>query len=784
MKILKELYLKNVVVFKEARLPLDSVGITQIRGYNKDSKDSVNNIDVNAVGKSLLFRPLSEVIFSSSPQTQEIKSRTKNDLFTHSDSEFGFSIKDEKESYTFIKKSKKKSFDYKIYKNDKEDTKVRTKGYAENKIRSFLDYSEDEFYSIVFIDSRRVSKLRIGSPIERIQYFTNLFRLHNYDDVRKLFSSMLTDAKKNLTLLKEVESQIKELNDDIGNIDTKKLKEKLKLCKEEHSKLIEDYSDLNSKKSKLEKLNSYKEPFIEFQKLSKELDLKSIECEKDIKVLVRQLSESIKEYEKNKSLAKEWDIYKSVSETYTTKSDKYKKQIEELKVDKGYKEIKQKVITLKSLVKDTEQELKLLQNVEEPDFDFIKFKKLKSLNLQSASYYKSEVKKYAAKCSVASEAVKSLSKIHSETCPTCTQEINKKTLCNLKDKFKQDLSKYESLLSDAEKLLSKSEDYEKLQEDFVNYEKNKKLFKKSLEKKDDLKANLKKSEKNLELYESVLELHNKLNDLEKPVKPEGKPKNFDQSVYKNQIKAKSLIETLQSVYLDISKNDFKGLTDNLKELSKKILKISEKIKTQSDKVSELTSKYDLVSSSIKKLESYNDRKAKLKESVNNIEIIETLIEAYSNKGIKLLIIRQLAAMIEKNMNQYAPLLYSEPTKFKFEVKDDRNFNILICRTVNGKKTESDIRTLSGAEDRAFSFLLPLAILPLIPYERRLNIMVLDEPLQNMSPARKSLFVESFVPKLNSIVPHVVIITTDNENYPNANVYTVIKEKGTSTLVKN
>lgn len=777
MKILKSLYLKNVGPFKLAELPLDVQGITQIRGINKDSKEVSSQKDVNAVGKSLLLRPISEIIFSSSPTTQNIKSRTKKDMFSDSNTEFGLSVKTDK-LFTFSKHSDKKSYDYKVLENGK-DSKVRTKGYAQEKIKKIFDYTEDEFYSIYFIDSRRISNLVMGTATQRIEFFTNLFRLHDYDNVRKIFNSKLNEAKKSVAVLKEINSQITELEKDIEGFDSKDLLEKKNSLRKTNKELVASYEKINAKNVKLLNAFSHKEAYLSYVDLSKQLNLKG-----SVKEQKNKLKTIIDELESNLKLAKQWEYFNTANKNYIKKKEKLEGKIDPIYLDKGLKFVKNTLSTLQDNEKDLKKELSSLVT-DKPEFDLTEYKKLKSKNLDSIDYYKEKISKLESKCEIYENSIESLKKLHGDNCPTCQGKIDHKIINRLKSEYKKKIGSMSSEISALRKSLVSAKQFEKLKDEYETYQKESLAYKKSLTKKDKLEKALGKVSPKISKLSKTKSLLESLTSLDKPKKPKkdlvNKP---DSKHYKKCLNCYTTLKTLESIFDELQKVNYKTLEKDLKKYQTKVKKLSKEIENNSVALSKVVSKLDLFESNSNRLQSLKTKSDSLKQVTEDIPIIESIIEAYSNKGIKLLVIKHIAQMLETNINKYVNLLYAEPTKFKFEVKDERNFNIYIHRKVRGVFKDEDIRTLSGAESRAFSFLLPLGILPLIPNERRLNLMVLDEPMANMGEARKNLFIESFIPKLNSVVPHLIITTTDNENYPNANVYTVVKENGVSKLAKN
>ena len=488
----------------------------------------------------------------------------------------------------------------------------------------------------------------------------------------------------------------------------------------------------------------------------------------------------------NKKLESDWDYYNKEIVKYTSKRKRLKEKLSLLKLDLDLSalraELKTKLNSLNSL-KDIEKEFTKLQK---PSFDLDSYNALKNKSYSQVSELNKDIFSLESKLQIYLDTVSALSSVENkDECPTCLQKINSKTCKHLSKTYSDKVNQTKSKLKTLKSKLESSVTFEKLKNKYSEYKKDFKVYSELKEASLKASSKIKVLVSAIEKIQDAIVYLTEIENLDEPIKPE---KNLAKKIirydYKDCVKCLSLLNIIYPILDDLKSVNFNELDLDLEKINIKLKSLNSDLSSSSEKLSKINSKLDLLDSNLLKLKKLNSRKDSLSDVVSEVPVIEAIIEAYSNKGIKLLVIKHIAAMIEKNINQYAPLLYSEPTKFKFDVLDDRNFDIKLCRTINNKPSEMDIRTLSGAEGRAFSFLLPLAILPLIPYERRLNIMVLDEPMQNMSDARKDLFVSSFIPKLNSIVPHLIILSTDNENYPNANVYTVTKEKGVSTLSKS
>ena len=174
-----------------------------------------------------------------------------------------------------------------------------------------------------------------------------------------------------------------------------------------------------------------------------------------------------------------------------------------------------------------------------------------------------------------------------------------------------------------------------------------------------------------------------------------------------------------------------------------------------------------------------ERGRELKDSVDDEEAYKLLVEAYGNAGIKRLMLQRIGMHLQNCLNRYARYVFSEPYRFKVSI--DTQFDILVKRRYASRNLVSDVRKLSGAESRAFTLLLWLSLLSLVPAQNRSNILILDEPDVNMGDEMRENFIK-FLPMLNKIVPHIIVITPKSERiYPNATYYTVIKEKGWSRI---
>lgn len=799
MKEALDITLHNIVLIKDAVLPLDRKGVTVIHGHNKDA--SVGALkDVNAAGKTLMVKGFPELVFATNPLTHGTKTKSKKDLFTQKDSSISMRFRERNHIYRFEKKAKGKSFEYKIEK-DGVDVGVRTIKYPDQKIRSFFGMSEDEFFTLYYIDSGKPSALQFGSPTKRLEFFTNLFRLNNYDAVRKLFNGLMREAKESSAALKEVMAQLDAIARDMPKEAIKDLESDLAEASDHSARLSIKYGELQSKEARLLFVVENQENYQRLMKIVRDLELE-VENGADLAHTIKWAKSKLSRYKSTEKAVAQHNAYKAELERYESKRNRI---ADELRAEgwslkpqatihyaDSLRNYQRKAQEIQAHIDELEEQVKDLPKKPKID-DYLYtqgqviLKRLKLNPEDAIENLASEKSKIVTKREELDEQIKVLKKLKDcAECPTCRQGLSKKATKSLIEEL---AATYDTLGQHIDKVtheLKAAKYYSNNEPDVTAYgksvDKDYKLGNKIAEAKADLRDHEGRAEKYKKIA-AFLKKFDSLTTMERPEKPDVDVGDYDADKVEKLTQFVSVAEVMSSGFDRIHEVDFKASKSELKEVRRTREEYVAKINKYTSKIPALTAKLELATKLTKQRRDLLEKHRNLKETVDDLPIIEMLIEAYSNKGIKLLLIKQIAAIIERNMNQYVPLLYTEPTKFYFEVIDERNFNILIERKQQGKKTVADVRTLSGAERRAFTFLLPLAVMPLIPHDRRLNVMILDEPTVNMGKNRVDLFTRSFIPKLNTIIPHIVIVTPQMEHYANAVTYLVTKHKGVATLTK-
>ena len=202
MIILGAYYGTNMVLYPDFFLDLGYEGVTHIRGINKNTKKLRNN----GSGKSLLLSGICEVLVMSSPILEPNDSRAKKDLFSTSTT-----ISLEVDGDIITKKTKGTTVSYEI------PTEMGSELVKIDVARDYLwekfPLSAEEFFTYIYLDSRRTFRLHMGTATERNKLFTRLFRLDNFSEIYAHFSARLSELNFKRRELSTLSEQLHELGE-------------------------------------------------------------------------------------------------------------------------------------------------------------------------------------------------------------------------------------------------------------------------------------------------------------------------------------------------------------------------------------------------------------------------------------------------------------------------------------------------------------------------------------------------------------------------------------------
>jgi len=184
----KSVYLDNIIYYKRAKLDLDYNGTTIILGENKNSTARGRR---NGAGKSLLVSTIPHIRYGEPTG----HNKAKHSLLSNSNSAIRWVFEQQGFEWDIVKARKGKSVKWSIMK-DGQDQEPRTATIAESIIKEIIPLNDEEFYTTVYLDSRRMNILTSGTASQRHKYFTDLFRLYDFDSLKNYFTNKLKDLDK------------------------------------------------------------------------------------------------------------------------------------------------------------------------------------------------------------------------------------------------------------------------------------------------------------------------------------------------------------------------------------------------------------------------------------------------------------------------------------------------------------------------------------------------------------------------------------------------------------
>ncbi len=764
---LQRIELRKIVYFDKARFDFKP-GITFIQGWNKNAARGKNAS--NGAGKSSLFIPLYNTFGFSNPIIRG--KRVMKDVY-------------QKGSYTAVEFRRGKTL-WRVQKSkskitierDGKDLNVRTIPLAQERIDKLLDYTEDEFFSLVYLDSGRAHTFQIGTSAERFHFITRIFRMSNIDEIRRWLRSEIGDMESDMRMKDEIKTELESIVKDFDGRDMRDLEADYKdkvHTQEVLNTNIQEYT------RRIHVLEIYQKslPQIERKdKLQAALDVHENDLDKEIKRTAR----TIDEYADNEKRRLEYDAWLKRS-----RKANLKKQALFERLGKEY--------DLRTL--DTD--IRTAETMESESYpkptkpEVVRYEEalgaLKKYGLQvSKKSHKKLLKalgKYKGLMDQSERGLVNFDKhIKGEgTCPVCTSVISREMRNAIRKGILDKIEKAHAQVDrirELQKYLDSELTWKQYVDDVDNWREDQKLSKKI------------RSEYDLDTMRELREILHRLASLEEPEKPEKQSVDMDslrkrlqrmkelQTIFRSLNATSDLIDEAKLILEKKKVGDISKLIGayrlGLKEKQQELSKLSSKIP-------KLRSKIDLLKEKQKRYEKLVLKMGEIDGKTSDLPVYKALLDAYGPGGIKLLLIRRLTKMLEANLNRFSQVLFRENYRFSLEA-DERNFVALVHRKHGSVERTSDIRHLSGAERRVFALLFLLALLPLIPESRRFDTIILDEPDANVDSDLLEIMKSRLLPQLNKVVPKLVVISPKPEIVTeNGKVFTVVKDGSNSTLVR-
>lgn len=762
----KELELEKVVYYKHAKLDLSYTGITNIRGRNLDAKIANRS---NGAGKSLLVSPLADLCVNASPVI--VKGHNKKALYSQ-----GSRVRVSFDERSIIRETKGASVKYQLEEGGRE-LNPRTPDLALSMIREWLPFTEEQFFSLIYIDSRRPAPLHFGTAISRLNFITSLWHLDSFDRLHKVFNRKIAELKADNSVIESLREELSRFDAALEGVDYDNLVEVYRANKSKSAKLQEEidrlYVKLNKateqahriklresvnerlakhdwsldtiaeKRHELRRLiaHAHKVDNQREQYLNWKRKIKSVRAQLDTTISNKQLQSNIK------TLKQKIDELNTQNARASERRQAFKAQ------RSARKTYVVGVIALCNLI--DEYGLTKLQLTDEDTGSEHRLKHLQS-----------KVSKLLGECEfrveINEKTADTLEKADG-SCPVCGTVLTKKQIQALFDKAKSVCRETALLIKGYYQVLKMLQT--------LNY----------VDKPKEANFDIVDTSKLDAEYDALLEqvhVRKKFLELkaEKPESVEGEEYDL-QALQKQLTDAEYILEHKNDLDVEEVDIDREEVQARLTKLQEQQAELINKQPQQYARINEYKTNYRHRKPVLAKI-------ADLESKLGDLPAYRLLVDAYSQKGVKRIVVNRICEAIERNMNRYSGLLFPEPIRFKFELTATK-FDILATRTSRGKRKRevtSDVKLLSGSEGRSFDLLSAISMLPLIGSQRRCNILILDEALANVDQATKDLIYTDFLPALNQVVPHVVNIDISDDNIPGARELYAVKRNGISRLL--
>jgi DNA repair exonuclease SbcCD ATPase subunit len=761
----KSIELTDILYYKKAKFVFKP-GITVIRGLNKNGNVDKNP---NGVGKSLLFSCIPNIIYATTPLA---KKNDKKSLFASDKAEIRFTFKKEGHVWTIVQKAKKKTIDYEILK-DGEDQKPRTVPIAEAKIKELFGISEELFYTKDYISIQRPHLFLRGTSTQRQEFFTEVFKLDHYDKLRASFLLQVRELKSKKVKADLLKEQLQETTNRLEEIawTTKKeqqintLEVRLNSTNEKYLSHITKVSDLQAE-------------------LHLATDIAKKQKRANTNKSVDELKKKVKSLKALLSAVQDYDEYKRAKKKYVKDTASLQERLDSLTKELGngssdehsLKDIKRSLEKLNAKRSSEESRVERLLSLRD------KYSALEeSLPEKLPNRTVEQLGTRIGELEQIIELHRAVGKVSKE-CPLCGAAIEKSV-------FSRIAGDAESELPKRKKELTAAKGYAKLKE----IQKEAKEYRGCEDALADLEAKIKVLESKKSLVERSTRLQTSIEDVTASLKQIRKPKSVDdpgtdkdedsiESEIRSTNETISVLRDLTELLEEQSRKGWNNSSDFLQEEITKVTREQKKLVATINEINEvlpgLLSHQKQVIEHTKTKEDLEQRIEAIQTQLFDLPVLEALIKAYGSKGLKVDVMKRIGALVEANLNKYASLIFAEPFTFNIEIAEN-SFPVIVNRP-DGKS--SDINKLSGYEGSAFTLLLLLSMLPLIPRRLRADTIVLDECDALMGPPIKKMFFTKFLPVLNNVVPKICVITTDTKvQVEGARNILVEKEGAVSTL---
>lgn len=746
---------RQTLLFGDVNLNLNPGGIVTVSGKNLNVRRTGVEYDTNAVGKSVLFSSLANVLYERGALHESAKS--KKELYGDA---MGCSrIYHRTEDGVEYCYEQAKSGKYVVYENG-EPLKHDKVANSVSTMQTLFPVCEDAWHHLVVLSSAHPAPFMMAKPEARRNFFSELFNYAYFDELASMAKRQITEKSKTASKLEGYASSIETLRASLS-----------KIPEVDESELE---SDLNTLLELQDKING-RLSLAEFTKIKKRLG--ELETELDDEVDEKHLEAAKAYLEKTQDHVSKLSVKIAFSEAkkkellaYKEDSREFSESLESLADFNISQDPKQAVSDINAL-------LALLELVGDEDIPTLASVQVLNLTKRDILAFREtyaeqqvlEAEKTSIEHSLAGirKVLKNI-KGHAK-CPFCASDVDE-------DHFRAELKRLSDELDVVDEKLDAivTKEFRSLARYANNLSNN--SFCKSLTSGVDW-CKLKKIESSRSVLKLVLRQAKRLQDR---VPPEG---THDVAELKDRLNNVKLKREKAQEYIDFA-NNLGSLATEYRKLKKKVAGLDEdEMQQDLEELVALKRSVEERQKHQEKRESFLSMIAQIKKDsakeakvLEDIPALEVLVRAYSTKGLRLSAISAIAQTLSSSLNENAHMLFSEPFSFDVNITDTR-FDIMVDRSPES----SDIRKLSKSEQRRFSMLYAYCLNELIPPSSRSNLIVLDEMEDGSSDVNRKLYREVFLPHLNSVVPNVFVVSPlkEMQEVPGTRTLFVVKDGDSS-----
>ncbi|QRE00293.1 hypothetical protein [Burkholderia phage BCSR5] len=745
---IKYLLLKGVGPFKEARLDIKK-GITTVYGLNKLGESSTNG---NAAGKSFLTAAPAEIIYAE-PMIGERKDRVTEGYRQ-------LTMMDPKGRKLSVIREEKGKSDKLSFVVDGKTISPRTPKDQRDQLAKLFPLSQVDYSTYVHLDARKPHPLVMGTSAERKTFFTSFFPLAQIDARRKIFAAELQNLKKVKAAFNELSRIFKEQQEDLLPKEKRlKLKAKLKAL-EEKAERLQEAADKDRELVRLAQFGmSVRKDLEAFKKIAVDAGYDSVPDTDEFNKLLKDARVALKDDLATLEIAKEWKDYQRDTKQYQKAFDKLSDSAKALIETNSLKEARKAARAMEDILDEATAELKKVRLALSEAMDV---KKPKKVAQPEGDQGELETLLRAYK-----HQLQHATKFKEGRCEHCGSVVKIK-----------DVKKLKAKIADLEERIEQHEAY-------AEYKLDKRQYKEALTTINTLQEKESKLIQKVHKYKPCRGIYDELVNVPKQPKPyKGRKPDVDltEKVVAYDREKLRVLEALQPhmetvrALLSMSEKDTERMCGLDLDASP-----YDRINKLRLKASEIETTLNLHQAAKQKCKDTKARLKKYEKQLKEERYLKMLVEAYSDKGVKKMAIEAISNQLMKLVNKYAKIVFPEDYRFSFHW-EKTSVQLLVHRRYGKKVRVSDVRRLSGAESKLFTVVLVLALLAFVPPNKRVNLLIMDEPASNMSQETWESF-SKLLPILNKLIPSIIIVTPKaDERYKGAHEMTVIKVDGVARLV--